>query len=200
MKTGGGAGAKLNANVDLSRIFKFNFGDKLDKHEKYLIRTVFLLFAIVLVYAVFSTVIMGQIQSRKTGVQEYIAKTNSEIAQIQGNISAIQNRTQEYEDVIERINQRNDRTNRNMARRNAIPNLLTEIMASIPEQVQVLSISNPSGNRITIEARAPSYRHLGLFIAALRNDGILSSVKSEAGQRHGYFIYVTITGTLHFAD
>ena len=80
--------------------------------------------------------------------------------------------------------------------KNAIPNLLNQIMAVIPIDVQLTSIENTTDTHIVIEARSPKYEQLGYFIATLKTDVILQNVISTAGQKSGEYVTIKIEGDL----
>ena len=84
------------------------------------------------------------------------------------------------------------------ARKNALPNLLTEIMFNIPKEVQLISIENPSSKNINIQARSKEYEQVGYFIAKLKNEGILMNITSTSGVKQGEFVVITISGELPY--
>ena len=67
--------------------------------------------------------------------------------------------------------------------RNAIPNLLNQIMSIIPENVQLTSIENTSGTHVVINAQSNKYEQLGYLKAKIKADVILTNVISTAGQK-----------------
>ena len=97
-----------------------------------------------------------------------------------------------------KIDEASEELTQSYARKKAIPNLLTEIMTNIPKEVQLVSINNPTGKTIKIEAQSKEYEQLGYFIAKIKNEGILIDVTSTSGIRQGDFIKVTIQGQLPY--
>ena len=98
--------------------------------------------------------------------------------------------------MIQNLQDANDRiTDRNKTR-NAIPNLLNQIMAAIPRDVQLTSIENTVDRHIIINAQSNEYDQLGYFIAKLKTDMILTDVISTAGQKDNNTITVKIEGDL----
>jgi len=82
--------------------------------------------------------------------------------------------------------------------RNAIPNLLREIMFSIPNEVQVLAIRNSTDKHIVIEAQSEDYSQLGYFKAKLDQEGALTNITVSTGQKVNGFIKVSIEGDLPY--
>ena len=80
--------------------------------------------------------------------------------------------------------------------RNSIPNLLNQIMHKIPEGVQLISIQNTTGKKISIIAQANDYDQLGYFIAKIKVDEILKDAISSSSQKSGDVVTVTIEGEL----
>ena len=101
----------------------------------------------------------------------------------------MENNNQNLEDANDRITDRNKT-------RNAIPNLLNQIMSVIPEQVQLTSIENTTGTKVVINAQSSKYEQLGFFVAKLKNDVILTNVVSTAGQKDNSIVTIKIEGDL----
>jgi len=195
----GGKKAGLGKDIDLKGIFKFNLREKMDRTERNLFRAFMGVVVAIVVYACFvEFVIMRQISEVSQEVQAVIGETQTELALVTSDELAVTERTRHYNEVVTRLNERREENNTQLAMRNAIPNLLNRVMFAIPQEVQLLNISNDVGSegRIKIEAKARSYHHLGLFIAVLRNDEILINVTSTAGRREGIYIKVEIEGYL----
>ena len=95
----------------------------------------------------------------------------------------------ELEQAYEKIADRNKT-------RNAIPNLLNQIMSIIPENVQLTSIENTSGTHVVINAQSNKYEQLGYLKAKIKADVILTNVISTAGQKDNNIVTVKIEGDL----
>ena len=125
-----------------------------------------------------------------------IAQTNSQIQLANSDNEKIKSKTNEYSTMIQNLQDANDRiTDRNKTR-NAIPNLLNQIMSVIPESVQLTSIENDTGTHVVINAQSNKYEQLGFFVARLKNDVILNNVISTAGQKDGGVVTIKIEGDL----
>ena len=92
---------------------------------------------------------------------------------MQQNSERFSNQKEEYQRVINNIESINNSNSENKKYRNVIPNLLNNIMAIIPKQVQLLSIENTSNKEIVIVAQSQKYEQLAFFKTKLKTDGIL---------------------------
>ena len=98
--------------------------------------------------------------------------------------------------MIKNLEEANDRiTDRNRTR-NAIPNLLNQIMSIVPENVQLTSIENTTGTHVVINAQSNKYEQLGYLKAKIKADVILTNVISTAGQKDNNVVTVMIEGDL----
>ena len=80
--------------------------------------------------------------------------------------------------------------------KNAIPNLLNQIMSIVPENVQLTSIENTSSTHVVINAQSNKYEQLGYLKAKIKTDVILTNVISTAGQKDNNVVTVKIEGDL----
>ena len=69
-------------------------------------------------------------------------------------------------------------------------------MYIIPEGVQLTSIQNTTGKKMSIVAQSSDYDQLGYFIAKIKVGGILNNAVSSSSQKSGGIITVTIEGEL----
>ncbi len=67
--------------------------------------------------------------------------------------------------MINELEQANEKIADRNKTRNAIPNLLNQIMSIIPENVQLTSIENTSGTHVVINAQSNKYEQLGYLKA-----------------------------------
>ena len=195
---------KVEVNPDVSKkrqknlggFLTWDLGQKLDKTEKSLIRIAVALFLLVTIYSVFSGLLNYQISEKEKEANDSIAKTNSQIELANSDNEQIKTKTNEYSSMIQNLQDANDRlTDRNRTR-NAIPNLLNQIMSIIPENVQLTSIENDAGTHIVINAQSNKYEQLGYFVARLKTDVILNNVVSTAGQKDNGVVTIKIEGDL----
>ncbi len=177
---------------------KYNFNVNADVLESNLLRTFTALAILVIVYAGYSKLLEKNINSRIEETKDLITDTDAKIATIKSYNDLINERTSEYKDVIERIEANNEKTNDLINSKNAIPNLLHEIMFAIPKEVQVLSINNTSGKHIVIEAESEDYSQLGYFKAKLSQEIALQNITVSSGKKENGLIKVSIEGDLPY--
>ena len=182
----------------LKDLFKSDFGKSLDNIEKGMMRFAVAVLILLVVYSIFAKILMGKINNKQTEIRGFIADTETKISSISKNTRLINERTEQYNSLIEKIEKTNEELTLSYARKKAIPNLLTEIMTNIPKEVQLISISNQTSKTVKIEAQSKEYEQLGYFIAKIKNEGILVDVTSTSGIRQGEFIKVTIEGQLPY--
>lgn len=177
-------------------LLTWDLGEKLDKTKKSLVRIAVSLFLLVVIYSGFSGMLNYQMNKKEQEAEESMAQTNSQIALAKSDNEKIKTKTNDYSTMIKNLEDANDRiTDRNKTR-NAIPNLLNQIMSVIPEQVQLTSIENTTGTKVVINAQSSKYEQLGFFVAKLKNDVILTNVVSTAGQKDNSIVTIKIEGDL----
>ena len=195
---------KIEVNPDKSKkeqknlggFFTWDLGQKLDRTEKSLIRVAAALFLLVVIYSAFSGLLSYQMDEKEKEANYSIAQTNSQIQLANSDNEQIKTKTNEYTTMIQNLQDANDRiTDRNRTR-NAIPNLLNQIMSIIPENVQLTSIENDTGTHIVINAQSNRYEQLGYFVARLKTDVILTNVVSTSGQKDNGVVTIEIEGDL----
>ena len=181
---------------NLGGFFTWDLGQKLDNTEKGLIRVAVALFLLVVIYSGFSGLLNYQMEEKEKEANDSITQTNRQIQLANSDNEKIKSKTNEYSTMIQNLQDANDRiTDRNKTR-NAIPNLLNQIMSVIPESVQLTSIENDTGTHVVINAQSNKYEQLGFFVARLKNDVILNNVISTAGQKDGGIVTIKIEGDL----
>ncbi len=190
--------SKGNILVKLQEMFKSDFSKSLDNIEMNMIRVASGLLILFVVYGIFTGIIMSQINKKENEVQTYISESKEQISNISNNTRLVKEREEQYNKMIEKINEANDKLTQSYAKKNVLPNFLTEIMFNIPKEVQLSSIENTSGKKVTIQAKSKEYEQLGYFIAKIKNEGILTDVTSTSGNRQDEFIVVTIEGNLPY--
>ncbi len=182
--------------------FTWDLGQKMDKTEKGLVRIAVSLFLLVTIYSAFSGMLSYQMEQKEQEATDFIAQTNAQISLANKDNEKIKSKTNEYTAMIRNLEEANDRiTDRNKTR-NAIPNLLNQLMTVIPEQVQLTSIENTTGSHVVINAQSSKYEQLGFFVAKLKNEAksgnnvILTNVTSTAGQKDNSVVTIKIEGDL----
>jgi len=195
---------KLEVNPDKTKSEQKNIGSwftwdlnqALDKTEKGLIRIAAYLLVLLIIYSGFSILLNNQMEKKQEEANQSISVTRQQISLAKSDDEKVKSRTNEYTTMIKNLEDANDRITDRTRTRNAIPNLLNQIMSVIPEGVQLTSIDNTSGTHIKITAKSKKYEQLGYFIAKLKTEVILNDVISTAGQKDNGEVAVTIEGEL----
>lgn len=133
---------------------------------------------------------------KRNETQELIKGTQKEIANTKVDTDKINAKTTTYQEMIDKLNRINAELTEKYQRKDAIPNLLNQIMYVIPKTVQITSIENTVGKHIVIKAQAVQYEQLGYFKAKLKLDGILDKVESDSGVKERDIVKITIEGEL----
>ena len=174
----------------------WDLGQSLDKTEINLIRTAVGLLLLFIIYSAFSTLLNKQIESKTNEAKETIIFTNSQISLANNDNEKVKTKTNEYTSMIAKLEEANEKIAERNRRKNAIPNLLNQIMSIVPENVQLTSIENTSDSHIVINAQSDKYEQLGYLKAKIKLDVILTNVISTAGQKDNNVVTVKIEGDL----
>ncbi|MGN1297163.1 MAG: hypothetical protein ACI4VH_01840 [Clostridia bacterium] len=181
---------------NLGGFFTWDLNQKLDKTEKSLLRIAVGLLLLVIIYSGFACLLNSQMNKKEEEAQESITQTNNQISLANQDNQKIQSKTNEYTTLIKNLEEANDKLADRNKTRNAIPNLLNQIMSIIPENVQLTSIENTSDTHIVINAQSNKYEQLGYLKAKIKADVILTNVISTAGQKDNNIVTVKIEGDL----
>lgn len=188
-KKAGGSNRSLKLNMD-------SFKTEMSKTEISILRLCISILIFIIVYIVFSNLLLKQIEDKEVEVKSLTASIKNEITKVTTDTSKLNSKATEYSTLIEQLNTINDKISEVNENRDLIPNLLNQIMTVIDETVQITSISNPTGKHIVIEAQSPKYQGLGFFKRKLQLNGILQNVVSGSGIKQGEYVTVTIEGDL----
>lgn len=181
---------------NLGGFLTWDLGQKLDKTEKGLLRIATGLLLLVVIYSGFASLLNSQIGKKQQEAESYIENTNKQIQLANADNEKIKTKTNEYTTMINELEQANEKIADRNKTRNAIPNLLNQIMSIIPENVQLTSIENKSGTHVVINAQSNKYEQLGYLKAKIKADVILTNVISTAGQKDNNIVTVKIEGDL----
>ena len=173
-----------------------DFNVPLDTIEKNMVRGAVTLLLIFVVYSFFSAMIMKQINAKKQAADDSISATTSQIAAVDKDIQGIQNKTNDYTNKINNLQQLSQKVQENNRTKKAIPNLLNRIMYVMPDEVQLTSIKNTTDTHIEIQAQSTRYADLGYLSAAIKTNGILTNVITTAGQKSNNIVTIKIEGDL----
>ena len=195
-KSKGKTKGKSSSNSKLGNIIKWDLGEKFDKTEFSLMRTAISLLMFAVIYSGFSALLNNAMNNKQQEAENSIATTNNQIKLIEADEQKVESKTNEYTTLINNLEEISSNSSDKNKTKNAIPNLLNQIMGAIPSNVQIMSIQNTTDTHIVIQARSPKYEQLGFFIATIKNDGILQNTTSTAGQKDGELITIKIEGDL----
>ena len=180
----------------LGGLLTWDLGQKLDRTEIGLIRIASALLMLVIIYSCFSVLLSNQIAAKTDEANESISSTNRQIQLANSDNEKIKTKTNEYTTMIQNLQEANERLSDRNRTRNAIPNLLNQIMSIIPASVQLTSIENTTDTHIVINAQSDKYEQLGYLVAKMKNDVVLTNVISTAGQKDNNVVTVKIEGDL----
>lgn len=162
------------------------------------IRFTYSVFTLLIVYIIITAVLHNQIDKKTNLAQEIIDDTKVKTQKVNEYTTLIDARTKNYEAILEQLKEASERAEENYRSKNAIPNLLSEIMFAIPKEAQILSLENTADKHIIIKAQASEYQYLGYFKSELQNRAILTNVTSTSGTMVDDMIQVTIEGDLPY--
>lgn len=182
------AKAKSNINVDLS--------GKLDKIERNLLRGAYTIAKVIIVYVILTTILNIQVDEKQKKADERTAEINQQIALVQSDDSKIKSKTNDYTSLIKSLQEINAKLTGRLKLRNAIPNLLNQLMYITPDNVQITSIQNTTDRHIVIYAQSDKYEPLGYLKAKIKAEPILKEVISTAGEKENNVVKVVIEGEL----
>lgn len=170
--------------------------DKFDNIEKMLIRGAYVLFIFFVIFSAFSMMINHQINLKQEEATNRITEIKAQITLAEKDDTRIKNRTSEYTTLIKNLEQISAKASERLRLRNAIPNLLNQLMFVIPENVQITSIQNTQDRHIEIYAQSDKYEPLGYLKAKIKAEPLLTNVISTAGEKENDIVTVKIEGDL----
>lgn len=163
------------------------------------VRFAYSMLCLLLIYVGITAMLHSKISDKTLEVQEVIDDTIAKTASVTKQTSLINSRADDYQEILNQLKEADEQAAAAFGSKNAIPNLLSQIMFAIPKEVQILSIQNTNEKHITIEAQSSEYQYLGYLKAELQNRAILVNVTSTSGTREtNDMIKVTIEGDLPY--
>ncbi len=186
----------LKNRTSFGGILVWDLGQKLDRIETYMVRVAVAFLLLVIIYSGFSGLLASQMKKKHQEADESISSTNEQISLANADNEKIKTRTNNYSTMIRNLEEANNKiTDRNKTR-NAIPNLLNQIMMVIPDRVQLTSIENTTGTHIVITAQSSKYEQLGIFVSKIKADVILANTIATSGQKDNSIVTIKIEGEL----
>lgn len=178
------------------RTFGLGLSAKFDTIEKNLIRGAYSLLIIFIIFSAFSMMLNNQLNNTQEEATNRTNEIQAQITLAKKDDTKIKNRTSEYTNLIKNLQEISARASERLRLRNAIPNLLNQLMFIIPENVQITSIQNTQDRHIEIYAQSDKYEPLGYLKAKIKAEPILTNVISTAGEKENDIVTVKIEGDL----
>ena len=172
---------------------------RLDATEKWLLRSAAGVLILTLLYSGFSLYLNNRISEKITETEAVSEYTDQQIQLANNNINSVKKKKNQYVEMKNNLTDINERLEEDLSLKGSIPNLLMEIMTSVPRDVQITQIENTVANderHIIIRAQSRYYDELGYFKAKLSEDGILNNVVSSQGEKQDDFVKIVIEGDL----
>ena len=189
---------KKSKTTNIKQVLGEGISGPLDKYDWVLIRIAYSLLLIIIIYAFTSNGVSHMITSKDEQVNEIINDSEDKISTLNKYSKLIDEKIEQYQSVIDKIDEANNNITEQYLSKNAIPNLLSEIMFAIPKKVQITSIQNLSEKHMIIGAESNKYEQLAYFIAKLKNDAILLNVSVTSEQKSDELVSIVIEGDLPY--
>jgi len=173
-----------------------NLKGSLDRIEKAMLLSIGTMLLIFIIFVTISLGLTHLLNERINEADTVIAESNAIIDTITNDTQKAQDKANEYADRIKKLEELNNQIKTDYKMKRAIPNLLNQIMAVIPREVQLTAIQNIKNNRILIKAQSLKYEELGYFGAVLKTQGILLDVQTTSGVRENNLVKIDIEGNL----
>ena len=176
--------------------FNFDLTGELDGIEKIILRIAGVLLGTIIIFIILSGILTNNMKNKEEDVDSLISDTKQQISKISSDNDKVNSKTSSYQELIDKLNKVNEALAEKYSLKDAIPNLLNEIMYVIPKDVQVTSIQNTTNKHVKIEAQSEKYEQLGYFKGQIKNEGLLLNVISDQGVKNGDIVKITIEGDL----
>ncbi len=193
LEIGGGSGKKFPFGGNDG--FSFNMRGALVESEKSLIKGAVGMFILVVIYAVISIFLVGEMHKKIDEVAVSGVAVEKQKVAMNNDKKRIDEKTSEYTELIQNIQEKAQMDTESKRLKYSMPTLLNKIMYAIPVHVQLTSITN-TGTKISITAQSDKLEQIGIFIAKLNQDGILKNVVSDTSKKQDNLHVVVIEGEL----
>ena len=195
----GKKGSKLSLpGLDKLPKISFNMKGKIDPTERWMLRATTGLIAFLIIYIIIIGILRTSTETKMAEVDENMRYTQQQISLVESDIRTLNNKTSDYQSMIENLKTYSDAAAEKNKTKNVIPTLLSELMYIIPKGVTITSIENTTENHIVISAQSPKYELLGYLKGKIITDGILSpsTVVSTSGTKQSDMVMIVIEGDL----
>ena len=173
-----------------------NFGEKLDSTEIFGIRLIIAILLVIIVFAGFSAYITKINENMKQKVETNISEQEKEIAKINADKQSINERKEEYSNLLRRLSQKPGNNNQEQnTEKDSIPNLLTSIANLIPKNLTITKIVEKN-KRVTIVAQTTNYEQFGYFLDKLKDNAIITNVVTTKENKSNGILEFRLEGDL----
>ncbi len=187
----------LHSDIKLPKLNELDFSNLYDNHKSIINISTFTLAFSVVFYIILTFSINSMINNKEKETEKAIAQVNQQINELSQYDLQLNNRITRYKSLITNIEQNNEKASEDKRFKNTIPNLLNNLMAIIPKDVELVSIENKNDTHVVIEARSKKYEKLAFFKTKIKTEDILLNVISDTGVGDGEeYIKITIEGEL----
>jgi len=142
--------------------------------------------------------ISSELDKKNLEIAEIKQDTQNQISRVEQDIDSVNSKANDYKQLSDNLKNISQQVAEYNKSKKQVPNFLTELMFSIPQGVQILSIETTNTDHVIINAQSEKYEQLGYFKAILKNKGILKpdTIISSAGKKQDGIIRVQIEGDL----
>ena len=186
---------KIN-NSERTKLNEIDIWNIIDKNKGIFNAVASLTCSALVIYIITTIGLNTMMNNKQKETEEAITDTNTKISEVSNYNTKLNNRITKYKNMIKTIEDNNDKNSENKRYKNIIPNFMNNIMAVIPKEVQLTSISNTNDTHIVIEATSSKYEQLAYFKTKIKTESVLENVTSDTGVSSGGSIKVTIEGEL----
>lgn len=149
-------------------------------------------------YVVFANIYVKKVDKMKLDIQADIAKIDTNISSANSDASYIDTNTKKYKSVNDDVQNIIEQIESNKIGKFTTYNVATflqNIIKIIPKNVQLVNISSDDNKNVKITAKSSSYADLGYFVAELKINNTLNSLKINSIQ-NGTTTVIEIGGEL----
>lgn len=181
--------SKLNINIPMAKV------------KRWIVRDFVGVLVLTTAYVAISMYMNTQFNKKEKEISTTTENIDKQIVAINNDIKSVNLKTSEYKDLATNLSNAKKEITDKTYYKNAIPNLLSEIMNVIPKEVQLLSVENAGKNSdgamsITIKAQSSKYEQLAYFKALLKTKGVLDKVVSSEAVKEENAVKIVIEGVL----
>lgn len=185
--------------------FSFNFSLKgsFDNAEIGLVRDIFVILVVTIIFCVASYLLTKQIAEYKEQTNEVISNTQAQIRLAEADDTTIRGKTQDYQRYQLNLKNTNSAIEAKRSRKNQITTLLNKIIYTIPKESHITQITNTEKTtskglvqHIRIDVQSKAYEKIAYFIAKLKSENVLENIVSTEGTKEGEYVKISIEGDL----